>query len=58
MLRIKIISPVVRMPEEELELDRDTSVEQLSVMVTQRLPDPDNIKVHRMNHADSDSTND
>lgn len=45
MLRIKIISPLVRMPEEELEVDRDTSVEQLSVMVTQRLPDPDNIKV-------------
>ena len=49
-LRIKIISPVVRMPEEELELDRDTRVEQLAVIVTQCLPDQDNIKVCRMNH--------
>ena len=44
-VRIKIISPVVRMPEEEMEVDRDTRVEQLTHMVTQRLPDPDNIKV-------------
>ena len=45
-VRIKIISPLVRIPDiEEMEVDLDMRVSQLRNLVMQRLPDPENISV-------------
>ena len=44
-VRLKVISPSVRLPEEERRVGLDTTVAELKQQVLRSLPDPDQLAV-------------